>query len=105
MNCFYCDTEIFKKPPTPLLGSVSIIDKLLPRPRKLMDRFLLATKDHTVPRRRTKGQRNDEVVLCCLPCNQEKNLLTREEFRVVQAFRYGYISGVEFKFPGEVNGQ
>jgi hypothetical protein len=101
MNCFYCDCEIVKSLP-PAEPSVSVIDKLLPRPRRL-PKALLATKDHIVPRKMTRGQRNMDTVWCCQDCNMEKNCLTREEFRVVKAFRYGYISGVEYKFPGELS--
>lgn len=102
MNCYYCDAEILKTTPS-REKSVSIIDKLLPGPRRVVAKFLIATKDHIVPRKITRGQRNADVVLCCQECNLEKNCLTREEYRVVKAFRYGYISGVEFKFPGEHN--
>ena len=101
MNCFYCDCEIVKSLP-PVERSVSIIDKLLPLPRRKIAVSQLATKDHVVPRKMTRGQRNIDVVMCCQDCNLEKNCLTREEYRVVKAFRYGYISGVEYKFPGEL---
>jgi hypothetical protein len=101
MNCYYCNAEIHQRLPQP--PRVSIIERLLPGPRKVATKHLLATKDHIVPRKMTHGQRNIDVVLCCQECNLEKNCLTREEFRVVKAFRYGYISGVEYKFPGEHN--
>jgi hypothetical protein len=53
-----------------------------------------------IPRSVAKGSR---TVISCYFCNIEKSHLTLEEFRVLKAFRYGYISGVEFKFPGEEN--
>jgi hypothetical protein len=46
---------------------------------------------------------NMQTVPSCMFCNWEKGHLTIEEYRVVLAFRYGYISGVGFKFAGETN--
>lgn len=93
MNCFYCDAKIFEK------TAPGIINKLIPPPVKVKN--LVATKDHKVPRCMTRGQHNHGIVLCCEQCNSEKSNLTLEEYRVLKAFRYGYISGVQYEFPGE----
>lgn len=81
--CHYCGCEVFK-------GSTQRAHR---RP--------LLTRDHIIPKSRAKGSSNYETVPACTFCNTEKGSLTIEEYRVVLAFRYGYISGVELQFPGE----
>lgn len=82
-NCFYCDVLVYKK--------------IKHRSKKA---FPMATDDHVVPR--SRGGYQSRLVDCCEDCNNAKAALTLEEYRVLLAFRYGYISGVEFKFPGEL---
>lgn len=81
--CHYCGCEVFK-------GSKARAHR---RP--------LLTRDHIIPKSRTKGSSNYDTVPACVFCNSEKGSLTIEEYRVVLAFRYGYINGVKFQFPGE----
>lgn len=83
--CFYCDAIIY------------------PGGKRTGKQYPLMTEDHVVPRSRSKGTPNDNVVPCCEGCNNEKAALTLEEYRILKAFRYGYISNVEYKFPGEEN--
>jgi len=97
--CFYCGRPLYTRAETKI---GSIIDKLIPMV-KALDRPIV-TLDHIVPRARTKGMPNDRTVPCCGECNHAKRDLTLEEYRVLMAFRYGYISAVEWKFPGEENG-
>lgn len=81
--CYYCNCEIFK-------GF-----------RHTSHKYPALTRDHIIPKSRTKGSSNTKTVPACIPCNSEKGSLTIEEYRVVLAFRYGYISGVQYQFPGE----
>lgn len=81
--CHYCGCEVFK-------GS-----------RQNSRKRPLLTRDHIIPKSRTKGSSNYETVPACVACNSEKGGLTIDEYRVVLAFRYGYISGVDYTFPGE----
>lgn len=99
LECFYCGREIHDGRP-PKRG---IIDKLLPPPTN--KDWAFATRDHIIPKSRGGGL-DPTIVWCCMECNQEKGALTIEEYRVVKAFRYGYISRNlslldEFKFHGE----
>jgi 5-methylcytosine-specific restriction endonuclease McrA len=87
-ECFYCDVMIYKKVKSRGNGT---------RSKK---RYPPATDDHVVPR--SRGGYQSRLVDCCEDCNNAKAALTLEEFRVVLAFRYGYIHGVEFRFPGEI---
>jgi len=60
------------------------------------------TKDHVQPKSRNgspTSRRN--IVDACHPCNQLKGCLTLEEFRVVCAYRAGYIKKAKMRFPGE----
>jgi len=80
--CFYCNCEIFK-------GS-----------RQHARKFPKHTWDHIIPKSRTgRGQRGT-IVPACLWCNSQKGNLTIEEYRVLLAFRYGWISNIPYKFPG-----
>lgn len=51
-----------------------------------------------MPKHRFSGSR---IVLSCGECNLDKGHLTIEEYRVVLAFRFGYISGINLTFSGE----
>lgn len=77
-RCFYCD-------------------RMLSRNKK--------TRDHLTPKSRNGSNRPQNLVDCCRECNTLKGCLTLEEFRVVIAYRYGYIQKLEYKFPGEYRGQ
>jgi 5-methylcytosine-specific restriction endonuclease McrA len=101
-DCFYCGRPL--RTNVEFSKEHSIINKLLPSPnrRNRRDRPDL-TWDHIIPRALTKGLPNNNVVACCPECNNKKRDLTIEEYRVLQAFRYGYVSGVTWSFPGEKN--
>jgi hypothetical protein len=74
-RCFYCDKALSRK---------------------------TKTKDHVQPKSRNgspTSKRN--IVDACHPCNTLKGCLTLEEFRVVMAYRAGYISRAKMRFPGE----
>lgn len=100
IECFYCGRPLYEtKQPKTQLGS--IIDKLLPAPSVHRD-WPRVTIDHIIPKSRGGTKRDpNNLVHACAECNQHKDRLTLEEYRVVQAFRFGYVSGVEYKFPGE----
>jgi 5-methylcytosine-specific restriction endonuclease McrA len=85
-ECFYCGQPLYR---------ASRNTDLKRRP--------LLTMDHVIPRSRAKGRGQPDVytVPCCEGCNNEKGALTLEEYRVLKAFRYGYIQEVNWKFSGE----
>ena len=61
-----------------------------------------ATKDHVIPRSKGGSDAQKNIVHACRECNKEKGCLTAEEFRVVMAFRLGFLKIPQaFKFPGE----
>lgn len=86
-TCFYCGVELFE-----------------PAQRRNKHNYPLKTQDHAIPKSRCGPLQAGNVTLitCCESCNMEKDSLTIEEYRVLLAFRYGYISNVQFKFPGEL---
>src|SRR5882724_4589307 len=91
INCFYCGVELVPK------GTTKAQRKALGA------KTFYETDDHMMPRSITGQSRNSRTgtVPSCQPCNNNKHSLTLEEYRVVLAFRYGYISGVQYQFPGE----
>lgn len=87
MNCFYCGIQVYEMPE-----------------RRNKHNYPLKTWDHTIPKGRCGPLQQGGVtmVVACEECNQTKGNLTIEEYRVLLAFRYGYISNVQFKFAGEL---
>ena len=61
----------------------------------------IATKDHVIPKSKGGGDSYQNIVNCCRDCNESKGNLLPNEFRVVMAFRAGYVKVHDFKFPGE----
>ena len=99
MDCFYCGVELLSFPDAHKLAARRNIEDHNKCRKFCMQ--LTSTQDHTTPKCLTRNNRNMDVVACCQTCNARKGQLTLEEFRIVQAFRYGQISGVELKFAGE----
>ena len=58
----------------------------------------LRTKDHKQPR----SAGGKEVVDCCLACNNEKGMLSLEEWRAVLMYRAGHVNVERYKFCGEL---
>jgi len=83
-HCFYCDREVIYVRNTP--GT--------PTPE------YAATRDHVKPIARG-GRRGRKTVLACRGCNSDKGQLTLEEYRVVVAFRKGWLRNAGLRFPGE----
>lgn len=102
VDCFYCGRPLYEeaKPPAKKISVSGVIEKLIPAPR-IID-WPRKTRDHVIPKSRGGGQ-HPTIVPACGECNQEKGRLTIEEYRAVLGFRYGYISNIEYKFPGEQN--
>ncbi len=85
-DCYYCGIRVYSK-----------------EERRNTHNYPLMTLDHIVPRSLTHGQENIATVIACAECNTAKGSLTREEYRVLLAFRYGYVTNVQFQFMGELN--
>lgn len=92
-RCFYCDTL--------LVRFISNRKHRLNPPNG-------HTRDHLTPSCRGAGK---GTVACCCKCNNDKGMLTLDEYRVVRAYREAkdeqayvvYRDGtvVGFRFPGE----
>lgn len=82
--CFYCDGPLFNA-----RGLGAKLGSKAPQNPRHPGR----TWDHRVPHVK---------VPACEPCNVDKGSLTVDEYRVVLAFRYGYIRDVQHMFPGEL---
>lgn len=64
-------------------------------------KFAGATKDHVRPISKGGSKHTNNLVWACFDCNQDKGNLLLEEYRVVLAFRKGYL-WTNYPFPGEI---
>jgi hypothetical protein len=81
-GCFYCGTPI---------GHA-----------KKKDQLGQTTKDHLTPRCRNGSNLPWNIVKACKSCNQLKGCLNLEEFRLVIAYRKGFVKAATMRFYGEL---
>ena len=71
-RCHYCAAN--------LVSLSEYRSRTVPTFGDLRRRFRIATLDHRTPKKRHGVSSLDNIVLCCLDCNQAKGAMTEEEF-------------------------